>query len=185
MLKCLSATCMHSPMRSPHRSLRTRNTGSPVRWESFAPQNGMCSGRCRRKPLQPSTQKHRFRFRGFFGGKIQKPENYPTISMIYGGEGGIRTHGRLAPTTVFETATIDHSVTSPRLEVVYEGDVAGDSLACKPDSEASVRKTCLFASAGSLDDAPQTVARLGAWVYASATNGVFAWHSCRRALAML
>jgi hypothetical protein len=31
-----------------------------------------------------------------------------------GGEGGIRTHGRLAPTTVFETAPIDHSGTSPR-----------------------------------------------------------------------
>jgi hypothetical protein len=34
---------------------------------------------------------------------------------LSGGEGGIRTHGRRKPTTVFETATIDHSVTSPRL----------------------------------------------------------------------
>jgi hypothetical protein len=31
-----------------------------------------------------------------------------------GGEGGIRTHGTLAGTTVFETAPIDHSGTSPR-----------------------------------------------------------------------
>ena len=31
-----------------------------------------------------------------------------------GGEGGIRTHGGLAPTTVFETAPIDRSGTSPR-----------------------------------------------------------------------
>jgi hypothetical protein len=31
----------------------------------------------------------------------------------YGGEGGIRTHGALAGTPVFETGTIDHSVTSP------------------------------------------------------------------------
>ena len=30
-----------------------------------------------------------------------------------GGEGGIRTHGRLAPSTVFETAPFDHSGTSP------------------------------------------------------------------------
>ncbi len=31
-----------------------------------------------------------------------------------GGETGIRTLGRLAPTTVFETAPFDHSGTSPR-----------------------------------------------------------------------
>ena len=35
-----------------------------------------------------------------------------------GGEGGIRTHGGRKPTTVFETAPIDHSGTSPRLGVV-------------------------------------------------------------------
>lgn len=33
----------------------------------------------------------------------------------YGGEGGIRTHGGLAPTPVFETGAIDHSATSPCL----------------------------------------------------------------------
>jgi hypothetical protein len=32
---------------------------------------------------------------------------------VIGGEGGIRTHGTLARTTVFETAPIDHSGTSP------------------------------------------------------------------------
>ena len=32
----------------------------------------------------------------------------------YGGETGIRTLGRLAPTTVFETAPFDHSGTSPQ-----------------------------------------------------------------------
>jgi hypothetical protein len=31
-----------------------------------------------------------------------------------GGEGGIRTHGWLSPSTVFETAAFDHSATSPR-----------------------------------------------------------------------
>ena len=32
---------------------------------------------------------------------------------MYGGEGGIRTHGTLARTPVFETSTFNHSVTSP------------------------------------------------------------------------
>ena len=34
--------------------------------------------------------------------------------MYFGGETGIRTLGRLAPTTVFETAPFDHSGTSPQ-----------------------------------------------------------------------
>ena len=34
--------------------------------------------------------------------------------MINGGEGGIRTHGTFARTTVFETAPFDHSGTSPQ-----------------------------------------------------------------------
>jgi hypothetical protein len=42
-----------------------------------------------------------------------------------GGEGGIRTHGGRKPTTVFETAPIDHSGTSPRLGVVTGGWIAG------------------------------------------------------------
>ena len=37
-----------------------------------------------------------------------------TISGPYGGEGGIRTHGTGEGTTVFETAPIDHSGTSPQ-----------------------------------------------------------------------
>ena len=35
------------------------------------------------------------------------------LSYINGGGGGIRTHGTLARTTVFETAPIDHSGTPP------------------------------------------------------------------------
>ena len=38
-----------------------------------------------------------------------------TVTEVNGGEGGIRTHGDLAATTVFETAPIDHSGTSPNL----------------------------------------------------------------------
>ena len=36
------------------------------------------------------------------------------ISICSGGEGGIRTHGTGEGTTVFETAPIDHSGTSPQ-----------------------------------------------------------------------
>ena len=35
--------------------------------------------------------------------------------QVSGGGGGIRTHGTLACTTVFETAPFDHSGTPPRL----------------------------------------------------------------------
>jgi hypothetical protein len=31
-----------------------------------------------------------------------------------GGQGGIRTHGKLAPTTVFKTVALNHSATCPR-----------------------------------------------------------------------
>jgi hypothetical protein len=41
------------------------------------------------------------------------------LNQIIGGEGGIRTHGTLARTTVFETAPIDHSGTSPRNAFPY------------------------------------------------------------------
>ena len=33
--------------------------------------------------------------------------------MFNGGEGGIRTHGKLAPTPVFKTGAFNHSATSP------------------------------------------------------------------------
>jgi hypothetical protein len=43
-----------------------------------------------------------------------QPDQENAFAGASGGEGGIRTHGGLAPTTVFETAPIDHSGTSPR-----------------------------------------------------------------------
>src|SRR3546814_4446421 len=43
----------------------------------------------------------------------------------FGGEGGIRTHGGLAPTTVFETAPFDRSGTSPH--PVPTGSKAGQA----------------------------------------------------------
>ena len=35
------------------------------------------------------------------------------LCLSDGGEGGIRTHGELAPTAVFKTAALNHSATSP------------------------------------------------------------------------
>ena len=35
-----------------------------------------------------------------------------------GGEGGIRTHGELAPTAVFKTAALNHSATHPHRPAV-------------------------------------------------------------------
>ena len=45
-------------------------------------------------------------------GGLYGPESRRQSDSI-GGEGGIRTHGTLARTTVFETVPIDHSGTSP------------------------------------------------------------------------
>ena len=43
-----------------------------------------------------------------------------SVRKSNGGEGGIRTHGTREGTTVFETATIDHSVTSPREKLLVD-----------------------------------------------------------------
>ena len=38
------------------------------------------------------------------------------LKKVFGGEGGIRTHGTLARTPVFKTGTFNHSVTSPEAQ---------------------------------------------------------------------
>src|SRR5205814_2328430 len=52
---------------------------------------------------------------------------------LAGGEGGIRTHGELAPTAVFKTAALNHSATSPRSAV----DIACRAELCKARGEPS------------------------------------------------
>ena len=48
---------------------------------------------------------------------------------IHGGEGGIRTLGTLARSTVFETAPFDHSGTSPRgVGGTYRSELRRSSL---------------------------------------------------------
>ena len=49
------------------------------------------------------------------GGKDSQQLNLLWCERVNGGEGGIRTHGTIASTTVFETAPFDHSGTSPHV----------------------------------------------------------------------
>ena len=45
---------------------------------------------------------------------LMEVRRFPQLIFAYGGGGGIRTHGALARTTVFETAPFDHSGTPPQ-----------------------------------------------------------------------
>ncbi len=38
---------------------------------------------------------------------------YSLKTDVFGGQGGIRTHGELPPTTVFKTVALNHSATCP------------------------------------------------------------------------
>ena len=72
-----------------------------------------------------------------------------TAGLYLGGEGGIRTHGRLAPTPDFESGTFDHSATSPvrfdtawhfsKTAIVAESGVPSKSLQHFRQSVASIR----------------------------------------------
>jgi hypothetical protein len=53
----------------------------------------------------------------------QEPKFYQVKSREIGGQGGIRTHGKLSPTTVFKTVALNHSATCPR-----RADAASASL---------------------------------------------------------
>ena len=41
-------------------------------------------------------------------------------SFLYGGEGGIRTHGTVSRTLVFKTSSFNHSDTSPDLLIIQD-----------------------------------------------------------------
>ena len=58
------------------------------------------------------AQKPRF-ICGKRGIATQPQPDFDLPACLPGGEGGIRTHGRLAPTAVFKTAALNHSATSP------------------------------------------------------------------------
>ena len=40
------------------------------------------------------------------------------LGYFYGGGGGIRTHGRLSPTSVFKTGAFNHSATPPVRQII-------------------------------------------------------------------
>ena len=48
--------------------------------------------------------------------ETKSPRN-ELIHWLYGGEGGIRTHGDVATTPDFESGTFDHSATSPAFNI--------------------------------------------------------------------
>lgn len=52
---------------------------------------------------------------GEWDGNKQKkaPQSCNFEGLFYGGRGEIRTHGRLASTTVFKTVALNHSATLP------------------------------------------------------------------------
>ena len=63
------------------------------------------------------------------------------LSKIHGGRGGIRTHGRLAPTTVFKTAALDLSATRPRgayYTIIFGATATASRVAAKKKRVAPV-----------------------------------------------
>jgi hypothetical protein len=45
--------------------------------------------------------------------ELNRNHLFQVYRKIFGGQGGIRTHGKLAPTTVFKTVALNHSATCP------------------------------------------------------------------------
>ena len=50
------------------------------------------------------------------------------VKHYIGGEGGIRTHGRLKPTPDFESGTFDHSATSPKRAIYRRAHFTSNAL---------------------------------------------------------
>ena len=75
-----------------------------------------------------------------------------TCEHPIGGEGGIRTHGTVTRTTVFETVPFDHSGTSPKASTCGIGGrertfivlVSWRQLEARPKQTATLRLTYRF-----------------------------------------
>ena len=67
---------------------------------------------------------------GFYGG--QESDRLTKVGAMYGGEGGIRTHGRVPPTLAFEASSFDRSDTSPRhrLANAFDSDNGEGARSC-------------------------------------------------------
>ena len=59
------------------------------------------------------TEINRYKKSRYFPGLACCIRELSPLNRLRGGEGGIRTHGTLAGTPVFETGTFNHSATSP------------------------------------------------------------------------
>lgn len=68
---------------------------------------------------------------------IYNPVKDHSLAGKYGGEGGIRTLGTLARSTVFETAPIDHSGTSPSGSALFGALAGGNQGAPAPGCAVS------------------------------------------------
>src|SRR4051812_34680337 len=73
--------------------------------------------------LSRPDQKNHIKFSNSFEKAKEKGSTFSFIRspfyFRYGGEGGIRTHGTLSGSTVFETARFNHSRTSPFMRIVH------------------------------------------------------------------
>jgi hypothetical protein len=65
----------------------------------------------------------------------------PIKSMMFGGWGGIRTHGRLAPPPVFKTGALNRSATHPQPR-----DGSGAQAADQVHNSRQTASTLLFTS---------------------------------------
>ena len=77
-----------------------------------------------------------------------------------GGEGGIRTHGGLAPTAVFKTAALNHSATSPSSFGERAYRLARPSCARRAVNQAGLMRV-LHSSLGSIEEGALADERLG------------------------
>ena len=62
------------------------------------------------------------------------------LDSLNGGEGGSRTHGRIAPSPVFKTGAIDHSATSPCLSCISLFTNEWSTLQALPERSGAVNQ---------------------------------------------
>ncbi len=79
----------------------------------------------------PVNRRKRAVYQGAIMGISDKTELKPRKYVIVGGQGGIRTHGELAPSLVFKTSSLNHSDTCPSLG---DARLNRDANKCKPQT---------------------------------------------------
>src|ERR1043165_2513240 len=95
-----SSFCIHHSTAGGEGGIRTHGTVSRTQHFQCCQFSHSCTS-----PIQEAGGRKQ--------GDVTASWLLPPASLSSGGEGGIRTHGTLAGTTVFETARFSHSRTSP------------------------------------------------------------------------